>query len=64
MREYSRPPPQDIDWNSAPPFENPASGIATIAHPEVTSATGFSPTIMYPGAQPSNFNQMIYPVST
>jgi len=64
MRNYSRSPPQDITWNAAPPFENPASGGTTIANPEVTNTIGFSPALTYPYAQPSNFNQMVYPVST
>jgi len=64
MRDYSRSPPQDITWNSAPSFENPASGSTTIANPEVTSTMGFGPAFTYPYAQPSNFNQMMYPVST
>ena len=64
MRNYSRSPPQDITWNAAPSFENPASGGTTIANPEVTNTIGFSPALTYPYAQPSNFNQMVYPVST
>src|SRR5712691_6038271 len=64
MRDCSRSPPQDTTWNSAPSFENPASGSATIANPEVNSTMGFSPAFTYPDAQPGNFNQMIYPVST
>ncbi len=64
MRDYSRSPPQDTTWNSAPSFENPASGSATIANPEVNSTMGFSPAFMYPYAQPSNLGQMMYPVST
>ena len=64
MRDYSRSPPQDITWNSAPSFENPTSGSATIANPEVTSTMGFGPAFTYPYAQPINFDQMMYPVST
>jgi len=66
MRDYSRSdsPPQDATWNYAPSFENPASGSTTIGNPEVTSTMGFSPAFTYPYTQPSNFNQMMYPVST
>jgi len=64
MRDYPRLPPQDITWNAAPSFENPASGSTTIANPEVTGTMGFSPAFTYPYVQPSNFNQMMYPVST
>ena len=64
MRHHSRSPPQDTTWNSAPSFEYPASGSTTIANPEVTSTMGFSPTFTYPYAQPGNFNQIMYPVST
>ena len=53
-----------MTWNSAPSFENPGSGSATIANPEVNSTMGFSPAFMYPYAQPSNLGQMMYPVST
>jgi len=64
MRDYSRSAPQDTTWNSAPSFENLASGSATIANPEVNSNMGFSPAFQYPYAQPSNLGQMMYPVST
>jgi len=64
MRDYSRSPPQDITWNSAPSFENQVSDNTTIANPEVTSTMGFSPAFTYPYAPPSNLNQMMYPVST
>jgi len=62
MRDYSRSAPQDTTWNSAPSFENPASGSATIVNPE-TSATSFGPAFTYP-YEPSNLNQIMYPVST
>ena len=64
MRNYPRSLPQDITWNAAPSFENPASGSTTIANPGATSTMGFSPVFTYPYAQPSNFDQMMYPVST
>jgi len=64
MRDYLHSPPQDITWNYAPSFGNPASGSTIIANPEVTSTMGFSPAFTYPYAQPSNFNQTMYPVST
>ena len=64
MRDYSHSPPQDITWNAAPSFEYPAGGSTTIANPEVTNIIGFSPALTYPYAQPSDFNQMMYPVST
>ena len=64
MRDYSHSPPQDITWNATPSFENPAGGSTTIANSEVTNIMGFSPALTYPYAQPSDFNQMMYPVST
>jgi len=64
MRDYSRSPPQDTTWNSAPSFENTVSGNTTSANPEVTNTMGFSPAFTHPYAQRSSFNQMMYPVST
>src|SRR5438445_13538915 len=43
LRDYSRSQPQDISWNSAPPFENPASGTATAANSKATGTMGSSP---------------------
>jgi len=64
MRDYSRSPPQDITWNSAPSFENQVSDSTTIANPEVNSTMGFSPAFTWLYARPSNFNQMMYPVGS
>ena len=64
MRDCSRSPLQDITWNSAPSFENSASDGTTFANPGVTSTMGLSPAFAYPYAPSSNFNQMMYPVST
>jgi hypothetical protein len=63
MRDGRRSPSQDITWNSAPSFENPAGDSTAIANPDVTSTMGFSPAFTYPYAQPTNFNQMMYTVS-
>lgn len=64
LRDYSRSPPQDTTSNSTLSFENPASSIATIANPNATDIMGFGPTFTHPYAEPSNLNQVIYPVST